>query len=97
MRTFTEIQVGMGLSFAFEGRRFNLSSRADDQDFAELMRLGTTIDLSFYKTDMWRRDFSITDEEWAAFEAQFPAAVANTQEIIRQSMDRPRRTRSHTS
>lgn len=85
MRTFSEIQVGMTLSFAFEGRRFCLSSRDDEPDVAELLRLGTDIDLSFYKTEMWRRDFDVTAEEWAAFEDQFPAAIAGTREVIRQA------------
>ncbi|HEV7246216.1 MAG TPA: hypothetical protein VGN93_04420 [Shinella sp.] len=34
---------------------------------------------------MWRRDFDVTAERWAAFEDQFPAAIAGTREIIRQA------------
>lgn len=85
MRSFTEIQVGMSLSFLFEGRRFSLSSHADDPDIAELLRLGTDIDLSFYKTEMWRRDFIVAANEWGSFEEQFPAAIAGTREVIRQA------------
>ncbi|QCL83363.1 hypothetical protein CFBP5875_01475 [Agrobacterium pusense] len=85
MRTFSEIQVGTSLGFLFAGRRFFLSGRYDDVDVAELIRLGTEIDLSFYKTEMWRKDFEVTADEWAAFEAQFPAAIAGTSEVIRQA------------
>lgn len=91
MRTFSEIEIGDTLSFAFEGRRFLFPVQAS----AMLSGMGFCLDISQYDTAMWQKNFSITDEEWSAFEEQFDEALVSqidhVGERMRQRAERDRK------